>query len=115
MKEFTEITLTLLFALMMTLYLLGSLRGRKDKEKMIYYKSFQEYKNDKKTIEMERVLYLALIESFHKRISYLRGEKIIRLSEYAKKTDETLNSLLNKAKRQTVSAFREKGVWKIGE
>ncbi len=87
----------------------------RDKEKMIYYKSFQEYKNDKKTIEMERVLYLALIESFHKRISYLRGEKIIRLSEYAKKTDETLNSLLNKAKRQTVSAFREKGVWKIGE
>ena len=87
----------------------------RDKEKMTYYKSFQEYKNDKKTIAMERVLYLALIESFHKRISYLRGEKIIRLSKYAKKTDETLNSLLNKAKRQTVPAFREKGVWKIGE
>jgi SOS-response transcriptional repressor LexA len=87
----------------------------RDKEKMIYYKSFQEYKDDKKTIEMERVLYLALIESFHKRITYLKGEKIIRLSEHAKKTSETLNSLLNKAKRQTVPAFREKGVWKIGE
>ena len=27
---------------------------------------------------------------------------------------ESLKTLLNKAKRQTIAAFREKGVWKIG-
>ncbi|MFA6534141.1 MAG: Fic family protein, partial [Patescibacteria group bacterium] len=88
----------------------------RDKEKAAYYKSFGEYKNSnkKKTAIMDKVLSLALLESFHKRIAYLKGDKIIRLSEYAKKEDESIITLLNKAKRQTIPAFREKGVWKIG-
>lgn len=86
----------------------------RDKEKAIYYKSFHKYNNDKKTGEMEKICYLALLESFHKRIAYLRGEKIIRLAEYAKTSNEAQNILLNKAKRQTIPAFREKGIWKIG-
>lgn len=89
----------------------------RDKEKDIYYKSFGEYKDNKesKTETMDKVLYLALIESFNKRITYLRGEEIIRLSEFAEQTKERKNALLNKAKRQTIPAFREKGVWKIGK
>lgn len=88
----------------------------RDKEKATYYKSFGEYKdsNKKKTAIMDKVLSLALLESFHKRIAYLKGDKIIRLSEYAKKENESIITLLNKAKRQTIPAFREKGVWKIG-
>jgi hypothetical protein len=49
-----------------------------------------------------------------KRISYLKGYKIIKLSEYAKNENESLNTLLNMARRKTIPAFREKGVWKIG-
>lgn len=88
----------------------------RDKEKSLYYKSFGEYRDSrkKKTATMDKVLSLALSESFHKRIAYLSGEKIVRLSEYAKKENKSVSILLNKAKRQTISAFREKGVWKIG-
>ena len=89
----------------------------RDKEKNFYYDSFKEYRdsNKKKNNLMNKVLSLALIESFHKRITYLKGQNIIRLSEYAKTTGEKSSVLLNKAKRQTIPAFREKGVWKIGQ
>ena len=88
----------------------------RDKEKAVYYKSFGEYRdsNKKKTAIMNKVLSLALLESFHKRIAYLKGEKIVRLSEYAEKKNQSVSILLNKAKRQTIPAFREKGIWKIG-
>ena len=88
----------------------------RDKEKAIYYKSFGEYRssNKKKTAIMNKVISLALIESFHKRLAYLKGEKIIRLAEFSEMKKESIRVLLNKAKRQTVPAFREKGVWKIG-
>jgi hypothetical protein len=88
----------------------------RDKEKKAYYKSFGDYRNSnkKKTVLMDKVLALALLESFHKRIAYLNGEKIVRLSEFAKERNESMSILLNKSKRQTIPAFREKGVWKIG-
>ena len=86
------------------------------KEKKVYYNSFGGYcdSQKKKTDQMDKVFNLALLESFHKRLAYLRGEKIIRLSEYAAGKKEKMNVLLNKAKRQSIPAFREKGVWKIG-
>ena len=89
----------------------------RDKEKKAYYKTFGEYRDSKKkkTVRMDKVLYLALLESFHKRIAYLKGEDIVRLSEYAEEVKEKKSILLNKAKRQSIPAFREKGVWKIGK
>ena len=60
------------------------------------------------------IVTLALTESLHKRIAYLRGEKITTLADCAKKGRKSINTLLNAARRQTVPAFREKGVWKIG-
>ncbi|MBU1164558.1 Fic family protein [Patescibacteria group bacterium] len=89
----------------------------RDKEKVVYYNSFKEYRNSdkKKTAIMDKVLSLALVESFHKRIAYLEGEEIVKLSEYAKKKNISISILLNKAKRQTIPAFREKGVWKIAK
>lgn len=88
----------------------------RDKEKQMYYKAFQEYQNShkKKANGLERVLTLALLESLHKRIAYLKGADIVTLADYAETHDGSLRALLNKAKRQTVPAFREKGVWKIG-
>lgn len=88
----------------------------RDKEKQTYYNSFQEYRNSnkKKSSLLNRVLGLGLMESLHKRIAYLDSKKIVPLADYAKNCGEKNSILLNKAKRQTISAFREKGVWKIG-
>ena len=87
----------------------------RDKEKSVYYQSFPDYRDQKNTKNMEKVLTLALTESLHKRVAYLQGEVIIPLTEYAKKQGKPAASLINAARRQTIPAFREKGVWKIGE
>ncbi|OIP97568.1 hypothetical protein AUK40_02940 [Candidatus Wirthbacteria bacterium CG2_30_54_11] len=86
----------------------------RDKEKQLYYAAFREFKDKKKTVVMERVLILALLESFHKRLAYLKGNAIITITEYAVQQEIRPQILLNKAKRQTIPAFREKGIWKIG-
>ena len=64
---------------------------------------------------MEKIITLALMESLHKRIAYLQGDKISTLADYAKENKKSVNALLNAARRQTIPAFREKGVWKIGK
>ncbi|MGA2782651.1 MAG: Fic family protein [Smithella sp.] len=87
----------------------------RDKEKQTYYEAFGEYKNLKKTKKMEKIITLALTESLHKRIAYLQGDKISTLANYAKANTKSINALLNAARRQTIPAFREKGVWKIGK
>lgn len=86
----------------------------RDKEKQRYYEAFGAYRDAKNTKPMEWVLALALTESLHKRIAYLRGETIVALTDYAKTHGQSVHALLNAARRQTVPAFREKGVWKIG-
>ncbi|MEA3273384.1 MAG: Fic family protein [Patescibacteria group bacterium] len=93
----------------------------RDKEKQIYYSSFGEYRNSnkKKMAIINKVIQLALLESFHKRLAYLKGKQIMTLADYSKadypkKSKDSLKILLNKSKRQTIPAFREKGVWKIG-
>jgi Fic family protein len=87
----------------------------RDKEKQTYYNAFGEYKDSKKTKSMEKMIILALMESLHKRIAYLKGDKINTLAYYAKANKKSVHALLNAARRQTIPAFREKGVWKIGE
>jgi len=81
-----------------------------------YYPQFQKYQetqNIKEIKSMAQLLALSLMESLHKRLAYLDGKDIIRLSDYAKQRQEPLNALINSAKRQKIPAFREKGVWKI--
>jgi len=87
----------------------------RDREKKDYYKSFNDYRDAKNTKIMEKVISLALIESLHKRITYLKGEKIITLSDYIKRNKKSAPALTNAARRQNIPAFREKGIWKIGE
>lgn len=86
----------------------------RDKEKSVYYRSFSEYKSAKNTKTMEKIVALALLESLNKRVAYLKGKTIMTLAGYAKKHKGSINSLINSAHRQTIGAFREKGVWKIG-
>jgi Fic family protein len=85
----------------------------RDKEKQEYYRGFKEYRDDKKTHIMERVLTRAIFESLHKRIAYLQGVEIVTLAAYVKKHNLGAPALFNAAFRQTIPAFREKGVWKI--
>jgi len=86
----------------------------RDKEKQIYYKSFGEYHDSENAKTMEKIITLALTESLHKRIAYLHGDEITPLADFAKAHKKSIHALLNAARRQTFPAFREKGVWKIG-
>ncbi len=86
----------------------------RDKEKADYYSSFQDFDQKGKTERLEKIIALALIESFHKRLAYLEGLKIIKLTDYAKNRKLSASAISNAAKRQTIPAFRERGVWKIG-
>jgi Fic family protein len=89
----------------------------RDKEKKEYYRTFTEYRDNKTSKKMEKILSLSLIESLHKRLTYLRGEKIVTLAEYTKinKASASASAISNAARRQNIPAFREKGVWKIAE
>jgi Fic family protein len=86
----------------------------RNKEKKDYYQALRNYNESKSTKEMEKVITLAVSESLHKRITYLKGEKIITLAEYTKKYKKSPSAVLNAAARQNIPAFREKGTWKIG-
>ena len=86
----------------------------RNKEKSDYYTAFRAYQDNKNTEMMERIIALAVIESLHKRTAYLKGQTIMGVSEYAKKSDQSVNTLLNAARRQTIPAFRENGKWMIG-
>ena len=87
----------------------------RDREKKEYYQAFGDYRDGKNTKTMEKILALGLMESFHKRITYLKGDTIIPLSDYTKKRSLSGPALGNAARRQKIPAFREKGVWMIGE
>ncbi len=87
----------------------------RNKEKKEYYKSFRDYRENKNYKTLGKIIFFALAESLHKRITYLKGEKIISLTDYAKQHKKSVTSTLNAARRQTIPAFREKNVWKIGE
>ena len=87
----------------------------RDNDKSKYYEAFLKYQSNKDTTLMEKVVALALIESLHKRISYLAGDEIIALSEYIKNINANAPAVTNAARRQNIPAFREGGVWKISK
>lgn len=83
-----------------------------DREK--YYEAFREFDEKGRTGIMEEIVAKALTNSYHKRLAYLEGKTIVTLSEYGKRNKLSHSNLINKATRQTIEAFLEKGVWKIG-
>ena len=87
----------------------------RNSEKERYYQAFRDYEDRQNTRTMESIMALALTESLHKRVSYLQGENIIRLSHYIKQRGLSAPAVTNAARRQTLPAFREKGIWKIGD
>lgn len=83
-------------------------------DRKMYYEAFNEFDAKGKTAIMEKIVGKALTNSYHKRLAYLEGKKIITLAEYAKQNKISHSNLINKAVRQTIEAFLEKGVWKMG-
>jgi Fic family protein len=79
-----------------------------------YYDAFKEFDEKEKTTIMEEIVGKALTNSYHKRLAYLESKKIVTLVEHAKSHKLSHPNLINKATRQTIEAFLEKGVWKIG-
>lgn len=79
-----------------------------------YYEAFREFDANGATAIMEEIVGKALTNSYYKRLTYLEGAQIMTLVEYAKINKLSHSNLINKANRQTIEAFLEKGVWKIG-
>lgn len=83
-------------------------------DRSLYYEAFKEFDEKGTTNIMEEIVAKALTNSYHKRLAYLEGVEIITLNDYAKRNKLSHSNLINKANRQTIEAFLEKGVWKIG-
>lgn len=79
-----------------------------------YYDAFQEFDSNGNTSIMEEIVGKAITNSYHKRLAYLESKEIITLAEHAKRENISHSNLINKAHRQTIAAFMEKGIWKIG-
>jgi len=83
-------------------------------DRNLYYDAFKEFDEKQATGIMEEIVGKAITNSYHKRLAYLEGASIMLLSDYAKQFKLSHSNLLNKANRQTIEAFMEKGIWKIG-
>ena len=83
-------------------------------DRKMYYEAFNEFNEKGAAKIMEEIVGKSLTNSYHKRLAYLEDAQIMTLAEYAKKYKISHSNLINKANRQTIEAFLEKGVWKIG-
>lgn len=80
-----------------------------------YYPLFTQYQSTLKSGGFTELFALLLQESLNKRITVLTAKKIIPLSVWAKQSGIKLNVAANKAKRQTIPAFRMREKWMIEE
>ena len=83
-----------------------------------YYPVFSKYQQAGSLGDIDlmvKLLELSIAESLHKRLAYLESKEIISLSQFATEKGLSLPNLLGKARRQTIAAFRDKSVWKIGK
>jgi len=83
-------------------------------DRQLYYDAFREFDASCKTKIMEEIVGKAVTGSYHKRLAYLERMEIVTLAEYSKIKKISHPNLINKAKRQTIKAFLEKNIWKIG-
>ncbi len=80
-----------------------------------YYPLFTQYQSTLKFGGFTELFALLLQESMHKRISILESKKIIPLALWASQKGVKPNIAANKAKRQTIPAFRMREKWMIAE
>lgn len=80
-----------------------------------YYPLFTKYQSTLKFGGFTELFALLLQETLHKRITLLTAKKIIPLSVWASQNNVKANVAANKAKRQTIPAFRSREKWMIAE
>jgi Fic family protein len=83
-------------------------------DRKMYYEAFQEFDKKNTTNIMETIVAKSLTNSYYKRLAYLEDAEIMTLAEYGKRNKLSYSNLINKAHRQTIEAFLERGIWKIG-
>ena len=84
-------------------------------KKSEYYPLFDTYRYKNTYDGFTELFAILLMESLHKRITLLTAKKIIPLNQWAKEHNKNVNSTLNKAKRQTIPAFRMREKWMISD
>lgn len=84
-------------------------------KKTEYYPLFTNYPVTLKFDGFTEMFALLLQESLNKRITLLTAKRIIPLSIWAKQNNIKGNVAANKAKRQTIPAFRIREKWMIAE
>mgnify|MGYP001217485700 CR=1 FL=1 len=78
-----------------------------------YYPVLDKYARTDDHDGMTRLLALLLLESLHKRLALITSRRVIALADWARATGIRGNVATNKAKRQTIPAFRMRDRWMI--
>jgi len=78
-----------------------------------YYPLFVEYQTNEKYDNFTELFALLLMESLHKRITLLTAKRLITLNKWAKENGISVSAANNKARRQTIPAFRMSEEWMI--
>lgn len=78
-----------------------------------YYPSLDAYARSDRHDEMTRLLALLVQEALHKRIAMITSPRIVPLAEWARQAGVRGNVAANRAKRQTLPAFRVRDRWMI--
>jgi len=78
-----------------------------------YYPALEAYARTGRHDAMTRLLALLVLEALHKRITLLTSREVIPLAEWARAAGVHGNVAANKAKRQTIPAFRLRDRWMI--
>lgn len=80
-----------------------------------YYPLLERYAKTNSHDGMTRLLALLLLESMHKRIAMVTSRRVISLANWARAADVRGPAASNKARRQTIPAFRLRDRWMIAE
>jgi Fic family protein len=80
-----------------------------------YYPLFTDYQTTMKHEGFAALFAILLQESLHKRIAVMTAKRIVPLQKWATKNNIKPNIAGNKAKRQTIPAFRLREKWMIDE
>lgn len=78
-----------------------------------YYPLFTQFQSTMKFGGFSKLFALLLLEALHKRITLLTAKRIIPLALWSLENGIKLNVAANKAKRQTIPAFRLREKWMI--
>lgn len=78
-----------------------------------YYPLFVRYATTDDYEAMTALLSLLLLESLHKRIALLTSHRVVTLADWARNVGTRGNVATNKARRQTIPAFRMRNRWMI--